>query len=145
MSSVNDRMYQALGAEIRVSKIDIIGNDATFTVPSGEIWEGLNLTVVFVSSSTVATRQLYILSKTDSADDLMIRSSPITQAASLSYLYAFNLGGYDEGALGAFNTIGLTLPYTLLLPGYTFTVSAQNRQNNDQIIATLNYRLTRVV
>lgn len=89
-------------------------SDKTFTVPSESLWLIKYIWVELVTSGTVGNRQL-VLELQDAASDVIWRAySPVTQAASLTYNYAFFPGAPHTTSLIASEYMPISIPPIIL-------------------------------
>lgn len=112
------------------------GADITYTVPAGVTQQLQTVEFTLTTSATVANRQI-ILIIDDGTHELWRIIVPVTQAASLTYVYAF--GGTTNDAavrtVGANNEVLSELPAITLAAGYRIRTSTVNLQAGDQFSA----------
>src|SRR5947209_20578194 len=81
--------------------------DAIMVVPANQVWRFINFHFQFVSSATVATRSAAI-QVLDALGNPVTEIGPggVTQAASLTNIYNYQVGANSVGAQGAIGTAG---------------------------------------
>jgi hypothetical protein len=95
-------------------ELTINDSDKTFTVPAETLWLIKYVWVELATSATVGNRQI-VLELQDGASDVIWRAySPITQAASLTYNYAFFPGAPHATSLVASEYMPISIPSILL-------------------------------
>lgn len=110
------------------------GSGFTVKVAQSEFWKPRSLCFQMVTSSTVASRIVY-LDLIDGAGIKIARASAgFTQTASLTTVYTFALGITQYGANAA-ASIGAPLPDVWLRPGCKLTVGVTAIDTGDAITA----------
>lgn len=109
-----DREWRAL------QQADVTTNSSNklFTVTTGKEWLIQSARIDYTTNATVGTRQLE-LRILDASDNVVCSSiASLTQAASLTYHYDYNINGLDSIALRDSTYLSVVLPHLILPAGY---------------------------
>lgn len=91
------------------------GNNRTFTVPTGKIWQLQSFRVSYTTTATVGTRGLRVTYETAGGAVLCSQRAGASQAASQTREYAFAAGAPYDTAFGGVNNDYLLVPLPPLL------------------------------
>jgi hypothetical protein len=115
--------------------------DAVLTVPANQVWRFINFHFQFATSSTVATRSAAI-QVLDAAGNPVTEIGPggVTQAASLTNIYNYQVGANSVGSQGNIGTSGTpgtvvgSLPSEFyLLAGWQIRTKIASLSASDQL------------
>ena len=104
------------------------GADWSLTVPAGHLYELLSVYASLVTDANVATRSVSLV-LTDGQATYLVLAAPGTQAASLTWGYAWTQHG---NAYAGADGIVSGIPRLLLEPGWTIAASTASKQAGDQ-------------
>jgi hypothetical protein len=105
------------------------GAEITETVPTGAQWDVHGLSATFVTSATVATREVF-LTIDDGTDITLVFFAQGSQTASLTRFYRMVAFGYGQAVVGSNIPIPSILPIRMR-PGWRLLTSTSSIQTGD--------------
>lgn len=101
----------------------------SITVPAGQIWDLLSLNFSLVTDGNAANRTVTVTID-DGTTVYAKATTPVTQAASLTYNYTFGIGSALMTAVAGLN-VTVPLPVLSLMPGHRIKTVTTNIQATD--------------
>jgi hypothetical protein len=111
---------------VLLSGTDTNDSDQTFEVPANTWYRPISVFVSYASTATAGSRQLEIQFRDTSDGIISRRVASVTQAASLTYTYDWNVNNPDGLSLRDSTFLPQLLPYHYLPAGYDIRVFDNN-------------------
>lgn len=109
-----DREWRA----IQASDVTTNSSNKLFTVPTGKEWLVQSARIAYTTNATVGTRQVEFR-VLDASDNVVAESlAGVTQVASLTYTYDYNINGLDSIALRDSTFLSAVLPHLIIPAGF---------------------------